>query len=262
MFWPRIEDRRILAGLLASLVLVAWWALWLWGKSPYGHLLLHDGDTKHLVHMGAAQRPLFFAGLFVLGWTLMTVAMMLPTSSPLILLFHRLVQDRRYAGRLVAVLIAGYLTVWILFGMLVHFLNWTARSAVGAVPWLSDHPWLLGSAILLVAGLYQFSPLKYSCLDKCRSPMTFIVERWRGGNETAQSLRLGIDHGVFCVGCCWSLMLLMFVVGTGSLGWMLLLGLVMAAEKNLPWGRRLSVPLGALLIVGAAVVVLSRIRSA
>ena len=257
MSWPRIEDQKILAGLLASLVLVAWCALWLWGSSPYGHLLLHGGNMEHMAHMGAARRPLFFAALFVLGWTLMTVAMMLPTSSPLILLFHRLVHDRRYAGRLVALLIAGYLTVWIFFGVLVHFLNWTVRSAVHAVPLLAGHPRLLGSAILLVAGLYQFSPLKYSCLDKCRSPMAFIVERWRGGSEAAQSLRLGIDHGIFCVGCCWSLMLLMFVVGTGSLGWMLLLGLVMAAEKNLPWGRHLSAPLGASLIVIGAVVVLT-----
>jgi len=243
MSWPRIEDRRILAGLLASLVLLAWLTLWLWGKSPYGHLSLHGGNMEHMVHEGAAHRPLFFAGLFVLGWTLMTVAMMLPTSSPLILLFHRLVRDRPYAGRLIALLIAGYLIVWILFGVLVHLLNWTARSAIHAAPWLSDQPWLLGSVILFTAGLYQFSPLKYSCLDKCRSPMTFIVERWRGGNETAQSLRLGIEHGVFCVGCCWSLMLLMFVVGTGNLGWMLVLGLLMAAEKNLPLGRRLSLPL-------------------
>ena len=88
--------------------------------------------------------------------------------------------------------------------------------------------------------------------------MAFIVERWRGGSESAQSLRLGIDHGIFCVGCCWSLMLLMFVVGTGSLGWMLLLGLVMAAEKNLPWGRRLSAPLGASLLTVAAVIVLTQ----
>lgn len=260
MSWPRIEDRRIVGGLLASLVLLAWWALWLWGKSPYGHLLLHGGNMEHMVHMGTAHGPLFFAALFILGWTLMTVAMMLPTSSPLILLFHRLVRDRRHASLLIALLVAGYLAVWVLFGALAHLLSWTVRGAVRAVPWLSQNPWVLGSAILLVAGLYQFSSLKYSCLDKCRSPMTFIVERWRGGNEMEQSLRLGIDHGVFCVGCCWSLMLLMFAVGTGSLGWMLLLGLVMAAEKNLPWGRRLSAPLGGILIAGAAVVVLIQIR--
>lgn len=261
MAWPRIEDRRVLAGLLASLVLLAWWALWLWGNSPYGHLLLHGGNIEHMAHMGVNHSPLFFAALFVLGWTLMIVAMMLPTSSPLILLFHRLVRDRRYAGRLVALLIGGYLTVWIVFGLLVHSLNWAVRSAIRTIPWLSNNPWLLGSVILLLAGLYQFSPLKYSCLAKCRSPMTFIVEHWCGGNETIQSLRLGIDHGIFCVGCCWSLMLLMFVVGTGSLGWMLLLGLVMAAEKNLPWGRRLSLPVGAVLIAGAVIVVLTQIRA-
>ena len=98
------------------------------------------------------------------------------------------------------------------------------------------------------AGIYQFTPLKYHCLDKCRSPFSFISAHWSGGNESAQSLRLGLDHGLFCVGCCWTLMLLMFGVGAGNLGWMLLLGGVMAVEKNMPWGRRLSSPLGVFLV--------------
>ena len=104
--------------------------------------------------------------------------------------------------------------------------------------------WVSGAVILTIAGLYQFSSLKYACLDKCRSPLSFITSRWQGRNESAQSLRIGVEHGLFCVGCCWSLMALMFLVGTGNLIWMLLLGAVMALEKNLPWGHRLSAPLG------------------
>jgi predicted metal-binding membrane protein len=115
--------------------------------------------------------------------------------------------------------------------------------------------------ILTIAGLYQFSSLKYACLDKCRSPLSFLMSRWRGGNESAQALRIGVEHGLFCVGCCWSLMLLMFLVGTGSLAWMLLLGAVMALEKNSSWGRRLSAPIGMLLFIAAAAVVLEGIRS-
>jgi predicted metal-binding membrane protein len=113
---------------------------------------------------------------------------------------------------------------------------------------------------LAVAGLYQFSSLKYACLDKCRSPLTFLTSRWQGGNETAQALRIGVEHGLFCVGCCWSLMLLMFLVGTASVAWMLLLGVVMALEKNHPLGRRISAPLGWLLLLAAVAVAVRAIR--
>src|SRR2546422_5962401 len=91
------------------------------------------------------------------------------------------------------------------------------------------------------------------CLDKCRSPMSFISGHWHGGNARAEAFGLGVSHGLFCVGCCWSLMLLMFAVGMGSLGWMLVLGATMAVEKNLSWGRRLSAPLGAVLLGGGLV---------
>jgi predicted metal-binding membrane protein len=77
---------------------------------------------------------------------------------------------------------------------------------------------------VLAAGLYQFTPLKYRCLDKCRSPLSFIIGHWRGSQEKTQAFRLGAHHGLFCVGCCWSLMLLMFAVRAGNLGWMLVLG--------------------------------------
>jgi predicted metal-binding membrane protein len=82
--------------------------------------------------------------------------------------------------------------------------------------------------------------------------MSFIASRWQGGNEHMQALRIGVEHGIFCVGCCWSLMLLMFLVGSGNLGWMLLIGAVMAMEKNFPWGRRISAPLGAVLLLSSA----------
>jgi predicted metal-binding membrane protein len=126
------------------------------------------------------------------------------------------------------------------------------------IGWLERHPWVVGAATLGAAGVYQFTPLKYKCLDKCRSPLSFITERWHGRNESRQSFVLGVHHGLFCVGCCWSLMILMFALGVGNLGWMLLLGVVMTVEKNMPWGRRLSAPLGlGLLFAGGLVVALN-----
>ncbi len=106
-----------------------------------------------------------------------------------------------------------------------------------------------------MAGLYQFTPLKDHCLDQCRSPLSFVLGHWRGTRERLHAGWLGVHHGLFCVGCCWSLMLLMLVVGVGNLGWMLVLGAVMAAEKNLPASRRLSKPLGVLLLAWGVLVI-------
>jgi predicted metal-binding membrane protein len=244
--WPD----GILAAAIGGLALLAWWALWLWGRSPYGHVLMHGP-----AHLAMAQNRWLYAGLFIGGWTLMTIAMMLPTSAPLLVLFHRMVRGRRSSIWLVALVVFGYLVIWTLSGTLLHIVNWTLQDAISHISWPAAATAISGGLLLGVAGLYQFSSLKYACLDKCRSPMSFLTSRWQGGNESIQSLRIGIEHGLFCVGCCWSLMLLMFVVGAGSLIWMLLLGIVMALEKNLPWGRRLSAPLGVILLIGAAVVV-------
>jgi predicted metal-binding membrane protein len=246
----------ILIGLLTSMVLLAWYALWLWGNSPYGHLLLHGS-----AHLGEAPvSPTVFMAMFVGGWTLMTVAMMLPTSLPLIVLFQRMVRGHRSAAWLVTVLLCGYLVAWAMCGVVLQLANWTLRSGLARVAWFAAAPWIAGAAILTVAGLYQFSSLKYACLDKCRSPLSFLTSRWRGGNESRQALRIGIEHGLFCVGCCWSLMLLMFVVETASLVWMLLLGVVMALEKNVRWGRRLSAPLGGFLLLTAVAVAVNGMR--
>ena len=122
--------------------------------------------------------------------------------------------------------------------------------------WLDENSWVLGAGTLLLAGVYQFTPLKYMCLDKCRSPLSFITEHWHGSREQGEAFKLGLHHGLFCVGCCWSLMLLMFAVGVGNIGWMLALGAVMAIEKNMPWGRRLSAPLGLALFAAGLTVAL------
>ena len=187
-----------------------------------------------MMHAGHAS-----AAVFIAGWTLMTIAMMLPTSAPLILMFHRMKDGQADA---VALLVAGYLFVWIAFAAVVCAFS---RSLSGLVEGA-----IASAAILLMAGLYQFSSWKYACLDKCRSPMGFLMSHWKGN-----AFRLGAEHGAFCVGCCWSLMLVMFAFGTGSVLWMLGLGIVMAAEKNLPWGRRLAAPLGVTLIAGAVAVI-------
>jgi predicted metal-binding membrane protein len=245
----------ILIALLTALVLLAWYALWLSGRSPYGHVLLHGSGHAHI----AAGSPWLLAGVFVAGWTLMTVAMMLPTSFPLVLLFHRVVRDRSTSTWLLSLLIAGYLGAWLACGIVLQSANWLLRVGIAHIGLSIYTAWIAAAIILAIAGLYQFSSLKYACLDKCRSPLSFITSRWQGGNESAQALRIGAEHGLYCVGCCWSLMLLMFVVSAASVVWMLFLGAVMALEKNVPWGRRMSAPIGVALLLAATALVIHRI---
>jgi predicted metal-binding membrane protein len=251
--WPEI----VLAGVLAALVFLAWVFLWLGGRSPQNHVLGHAlmHGSAHSAAMAAAN-PLGFASIFVTAWTLMTVAMMLPTTFPLLVLFERIVRGRSTTTWLLAVVIFGYIAVWVIVGAALQVLVWLFHAAANLIVWHNAAPWVAAAAILCIAGLYQFSSLKYACLEKCRSPLSFLTSRWRGGNESLQALRLGAEHGLFCVGCCWSLMLLMFLASAANLGAMLVLAILMALEKNFSWGRRLSAPLGFLLLAGAAATLL------
>ena len=125
-------------------------------------------------------------------------------------------------GRLVALVVLGFFAAWLAFGLAAHVAD--AARALGrrrAIAWFVANGWMVGAAVLAGAGLFQWSALKYRCLEACRTPFGFVAARWHGGRRRARRSGIGVDHGVFCVGCCWALMLMMFVVGVGSVGWML-----------------------------------------
>ena len=252
---PR-RDRALLGAALAALAGLAWLSLALWSASPWSRYLHHDagpGDGGIDIAFGL---PLEVA-LFAAGWVLMIVAMMLPSSVPLVLIFSGVVGRRPRPGILVGLLLAGYLVTWTGFGVAAWVLDRGIHAAVDASPWLAGHPQLIIATTLFVAGLWQFSPLRDRCLDECRSPFGFIVNRWRGTAIRRESFLMGVAHGAFCIGCCWSLMLVMFGVGLGSLTAMLALGGITAVEKNLAWGRRLTRPIGLLLVLAAVSAVAS-----
>jgi len=186
----------------------------------------------------------------------MVAAMMLPTTLPLVAIFRRITAGRSDASRLLVILVAGYLCAWLGFGLLAHTVDAWLVDAARESSWLLTHGWIVGALVVGGAGAFQFSSLKYRCLDKCRTPYGFVMERWRGKAPAQEAFEIGFDNGVFCVGCCWALMLLMFVVGMGNVGWMLALGALMAIEKNLPWGKKLSAPLGVALLAWAGGIVL------
>lgn len=248
--------------LIGGLIALAWLTLLAWQRSPYGRYLDHGSWTEiglagslcGALPQGPLVLPLLF---YVTGWTLMSAAMMLPTTLPLIGLFARMTAQREDQGRLLALLVAGYLLIWGAFGLAAHLLDATLHRLIAASPWLAFHGWAVGAVVLATAGAFQFSALKYHCLDRCRAPLGVIIEHWHGGQARRDAFRLGLHHGVFCVGCCWALMLLIFVVGTGNVGWMLALGAVMAIEKNFRGGRRLSAPLGIGLLLWSAAILAS-----
>ncbi|MEO8676177.1 MAG: DUF2182 domain-containing protein [Casimicrobiaceae bacterium] len=252
--------------LLGLLVVAAWAALALWSASPYGRYLEHggwgdDGAFAALCRAIPQGDIIVPALLHAAAWVLMIAAMMLPTTFPLLAIFRRITRDRPDAGRLVALVVAGFFAAWLAFGLVAHAADEGLRWAAGRSGWFVANGWMIGAAVLAGAGLFQWSALKYRCLEQCHTPFAFVASRWHGQAPSREAFRLGLDHGVFCVGCCWALMLLMFVIGTGNLGWMLLLAAVMAAEKNLPWGRRLRTPLGVGLVAWAGAIVISHVNS-
>jgi predicted metal-binding membrane protein len=247
--------------LIAGIVASAWAVLALWSASPYGRYLDHGrwsdlGFAAELCRAVPAGSLVVPAVFHAAAWMLMVAAMMLPTTLPLIGIFRRITAGRTDEARLVMLLIGGYLCAWIAFGLAAHGLDaWLVDSA-RETSWVVTHGWIIGALVIGGAGAFQFSALKYRCLDKCRTPYGFIAERWRGRAPDREAFRIGFDNGVFCVGCCWALMLLMFVVGMGNIGWMLTLGALMAIEKNVPGGRRLGAPLGIALLAWAGAIVL------
>jgi predicted metal-binding membrane protein len=218
-------------GVLAALVGGAWVVLGAAGGRGLDHASLGAP--------GGASLPGVVA--FLAAWTLMSVAMMLPSAFPLVQVFLTITEG---SGPLLALLCAGYLGVWTLFGAGALVADLGLHRLVEGASWLAARPERLPGALLLTAGLFQFSSLKYSCLRQCRSPVGFVLQHWRGGSAALRALRLGALHGVYCVGCCWALMLMMFAVGGARLGWMLALAAVMFAEKAIPWGRWVTVAAG------------------
>ena len=190
-------------------------------------------------------------------WLVMMVGMMLPSAAPTVLLYAMVVRKDASAGSPVArvyAFLSGYLLCWAVFSVAATAL----QRELSAARWLSPMMELqnrpLSAAILIVAGLYQLTPLKRSCLRQCRAPAAFISEHWHPG--VAGALRMGAAHGLYCLGCCWALMLLLFAGGVMNLLCIVLLMLFVLLEKLAPFGQRTALLAGVMLVaVGAALAV-------
>jgi predicted metal-binding membrane protein len=239
---PR-APRAIVAGIVVA------WALAISAEAGgTAGLLRHDALIQ-------GSLPLVVAlGVSLLAWQAMVVAMMIPSSLPLIGLFTRVSRTQSRGHATMAAFLGGYALVWTAFGAAAFLFDVAVHASVDAWPWLRSHDWLIGGAVLVVAGVFQFTPLKYACLDSCRGPESFLLRHYDRGVRPA--LRLGLRHGAFCVGCCWALMLVMFAVGVANLVWMAALTAVMVHEKTRPTGRA-AVPVTGAALLGLASIVLA-----
>jgi predicted metal-binding membrane protein len=257
-----LRDRWIVGSCLALLVALA--CLWLWRD----HALMAQWDES-MAAMGMKEMEMeggpmatsaapaaYLVEAFVM-WLIMMVAMMLPSAAPMILLYGKLARSGRQQGGVFAstTVFAGlYLAVWAGFSAVAALIQWAlVRSGAISDMGLAFGDRRVAGALLIAAGLYQLTPLKYACLEKCRSPLSFLMRLWRPGLLGAA--RLGLTHGLYCLGCCAMLMVLLFVFGVMNLAWVACLAIVVLLEKVFPWGQRFGWLAGvAALAIGAAMI--------
>ena len=194
------------------------------------------------------------AFLYVVLWGVMMIAMMLPAMMPIIEIFQTMARRRQEQAlpfTPVWVFVAGYLVLWTLTGGVGYAADLAIQSLPTQFPALRTYGMVIGGVTLIAAGSYQLTPLKYLCLSQCRSPMGFLLSSWRDGHWGA--FRMGVDHGLYCLGCCWSLMAVLFVVGSMNLVWMGILSAVIFVEKSIPQGVVIGKVVGiALIALGVA----------
>ena len=172
-------------------------------------------------------------------WAAMMIGMMIPSAAPTILIYGAVARKAREQQSLIpptSVFIAGYVIIWSLFSVLAAFAQRALDEASLLSSSMASNNSRLGGALVLAAGVYQLTPLKQSCLRHCRSPAEFLSHHWRGGG-TLGALRLGVRHGVYCLGCCWVLMGLLFVVGVMNLAWVAVIAAFVLIEKTFSFGR-------------------------
>ena len=236
------RERYLILGTLLILAAIAWGVL-IW-------------QAPGMNNQGMGLTMGMSAALFIAIWAVMMVAMMLPAAAPMILMFSAVYAGKRLKEQPFVptwIFVSAYLLVWILCGVIAYPLALGADKLAAQSMWIMDNGARIGGVILVAAGLYQLSPFKRICLSKCRSPFQFILASWRDGYGGA--FRMGFEHGVFCLGCCWLLFLILFPLGIMNIAVMALVTVLIFAEKVFPIGPRIA-QLAALLLIAYGVLVI------
>lgn len=247
--WLASRQRLAVLAVLGLFTALCWFWIAAMSRDMYGPMdgwsawmMTSTWDTRYFVLMWAM-------------WAAMMAAMMLPSASPTLLLYLRAARIRRedpLASDRVYVLAAAYLAVWAVFSIVATLLQWLLSSQAFLSPMMESASPRVTAALLFLAGVYQLTPLKRACLRSCRSPLSFLLQQWQPGR--AGAFRMGLQHGSYCLGCCWALMLLLFAGGVMNLNVILALTLWIIIEKLLPTGELVARVSGATLIVAAILV--------
>ena len=234
------RDRWVVLSSLFAVTALAWLYLVLLAFDMNDMAAMGDAMTK--VRTTAWSTADF--GLMFIMWVVMMVGMMLPSASPMIMMFTRINRTQRGRGEPfvpVAIFVAGYLAAWSAFSLVATLAQWGLQSIGLLSPAMAGTDAVLGGVMFVAAGIYQWTPLKNACLRHCQTPLGFLMTRWRDGAGGA--FGMGLTHGILCVGCCWALMVLLFVGGVMNLLWVAALAGFVFLEKIAPpgpWPPRLA----------------------
>jgi predicted metal-binding membrane protein len=249
------RDRLIVAGALAGVALLAW--AYLVSLAVGEGAMPGMSAAEHVAMVRGAEWSAAEALATVLMWAVMMVGMMVPAAAPTVLIFatvcrRRALQPPETAA---AAMVAGYLAVWAAFSAVATALEWGLGQIGAAAPMAGLGSGLAAGAVLVLVGAHQWLPHKRACLDHCRSPVDFLARHWRSGIPGA--FVMGMHHGLYCLGCCWALMGLLFVVGSMNLVWVAALSIYVLAEKAWRHGAALRRPAGAAFALAGVLLILA-----
>jgi len=227
-----LRDRVVIMSIVGILTLLCW-----------VYLVDMAIDMDQMMSMGMMMKiPVWTASYFgamLLMWVIMMIGMMAPTTIPMAFIYAAVSRKAKKQGSVIAptsIFVSGYLVMWSVFSLFATLAQWGLNEAALLSPMMvSNSPWF-GATLLIIAGIFQFTPLKDSCLQHCRAPAHFISESWRPGSFGA--FRMGLKHGIYCIGCCWILMGLLFFGGVMSITWIAAITLFVLLEKVLPLGDK------------------------
>jgi predicted metal-binding membrane protein len=252
------HDRLIIIAALGILALLAWADLvWLandmsmGGMDMTGFRMIPAGQGL-MMPASAPWQPIEF-GYVLAMWTVMMIGMMTPSATPMILIYARVGRQAASKGQPFAAsswFAAGYLLAWTAFALIATSAQWALERAALLTPTMQSASNVLGGSVLIAAGLYQWTPVKEACLSYCRAPLVFIMRHGGFRREASGAVALGFCHGLYCVGCCWALMALLFVGGVMNLLWIAGLAILVLLEKAIPFGRTVARLAGLAFIAG------------
>lgn len=254
------HDRAVIIGALGVLTALCWFDLvwladdmWMGGMDMAGYRMIPAGQGL-MMPANAPWQPIEF-GYVLLMWVVMMIGMMTPSAAPAILIYGRIGRQAATEGRPFAAtawFASGYLLAWFVFSVAATSAQWALQRGALLTPTMAVKSGAFGGVVLILAGLYQWAPLKDACLLNCQSPFTFILSRGGFRGDAAGSLRLGWRHGLYCVGCCWALMALPFVLGLMNIFWIAALAILVLLEKVIPAGRIVARIAGIVFLVSGA----------